>query len=214
MGKVLSFPIRHVWQKDVGFRLARIRNLAIQRSKSDYLIFIDGDIILHPNFVGDHIGNVKKNTFLAGSRVLLSNQMSKQFLEKGTYILRTFSNGYKNQLNGIRNSLLSSIFSSSDSNIFNVRGCNMSFWKNDLYAVNGFDERYEGWGREDSDLVQRLLNHNKYKIKLKFKAIQYHLYHGYPKNESLEQNNLLLSNTIDSNKLWAEVGLNNNLNEV
>ena len=38
-----------------------------------------------------------------------------------------------------------------------VKTCNLGVWRDDLFAVNGFDERYQGWGYEDSDLVLRLI---------------------------------------------------------
>ncbi len=37
-------PRKHVWQEDVGFRLAMIRNRAIAQAKGDYIINIDGDM--------------------------------------------------------------------------------------------------------------------------------------------------------------------------
>ena len=42
-----SFPIKHIWQEDKGFRKNRILNKAIIASESDYLIFIDADCIPH-----------------------------------------------------------------------------------------------------------------------------------------------------------------------
>jgi len=47
--------IIHSWQKDKGFRAAKSRNKAIAESKADYIILVDGDVILHPEFVQDHI---------------------------------------------------------------------------------------------------------------------------------------------------------------
>ena len=41
--------IIHSWQEDNGFRAAKSRNKAIAKSSGDYIIFIDGDIILHLN---------------------------------------------------------------------------------------------------------------------------------------------------------------------
>ena len=39
-----------------------------------------------------------------------------------------------------------------------VKTCNLGAWRSDLLEINGFDEAFNGWGYEDSDLVVRLLN--------------------------------------------------------
>ena len=39
-----------------------------------------------------------------------------------------------------------------------VRTCNLGIWREDLRTVNGFDEVFEGWGYEDSDLAVRLIS--------------------------------------------------------
>ena len=44
-------PIIHVWHEDLGFRLATIRNKAIVKATKEYIIQIDGDIVLHKDFV-------------------------------------------------------------------------------------------------------------------------------------------------------------------
>ncbi len=210
--KSIQVLVKHVWQEDKGFRLAEIRNRAISASQSDYLVFVDGDIILHPYFVSDHINNKQKKTFITGSRVLLSEKETQKRLSEMIPKINLIK-GSKNKLNGIRSGILSKMFSKKDDGIYNVRGCNMSFWKKDLVAVNGFDARYVGWGREDSDLVQRLLNRGLTKFKLKFAAIQYHLYHPDTDRNRLSHNEILLTETMDNQRLWAEVGLNDLKNE-
>ncbi|WP_368506490.1 glycosyltransferase [Shewanella sp. 5_MG-2023] len=74
----LPFTLIHCWQEDLGFRAAKSRNNAIQASTADYVICIDGDIILHPRFVEDHLSNAKKNQVIAGKRVRLSQNLAKR----------------------------------------------------------------------------------------------------------------------------------------
>ena len=50
-----TLNIIHVWHEDNGFRLAAIRNKAIRIAQSDYIIQIDGDIILDHNFIAYHL---------------------------------------------------------------------------------------------------------------------------------------------------------------
>lgn len=199
--------IKHVWQEDKGFRLAQIRNKAIKNADSEYLIFIDGDIILHPDFVKDHINNRKQNTFITGSRVLLSEGETRKRLNSGEYKFSNHNYTARNKLNGIRNRFLSLLFSGKDYGIYNVRGCNMSFWKNDLWEVNGFDEQFTGWGREDSDLSLRMLNSAKTKYKLKFSALQYHLFHNEQDRNTLNHNDRILNDTISQKRKKSVIGL-------
>ena len=32
--------------------------------------------------------------------------------------------------------------------MYGILGCNLGIWRDDLLAVNGFDEDYEGWGEK------------------------------------------------------------------
>ncbi len=77
-----NFPcnLRHIWHEDKGFRLSAIRNLAINKAKSEYIIIIDGDMILESNFIKDHLRFAKKGVILQGSRVILDCQTSENIL--------------------------------------------------------------------------------------------------------------------------------------
>jgi glycosyltransferase involved in cell wall biosynthesis len=43
--------IKHIRQKDEGWRKNKALNNAIRNASSQYLIFIDGDVVPHPRFV-------------------------------------------------------------------------------------------------------------------------------------------------------------------
>lgn len=66
--KQLPVPMIHVWHEDNGFRLTVIRNKAIAKASKDYIIQIDGDIILNRHFIKDHKRFARKNSFVSGSR--------------------------------------------------------------------------------------------------------------------------------------------------
>ena len=72
------FDLQHIWHEDKGFRKTTILNKAINASRSAYLIFMDGDCILHSKFVEEHISNRKRNTVLAGKRVNLSKKVTEE----------------------------------------------------------------------------------------------------------------------------------------
>jgi len=203
----LPCKVKHVWQEDFGFRLAEIRNKAILASESDYLVFIDGDMILDRHFISDHLKFCRPNHFLTGSRVFVNQIMTSKLLSGNSLRFCFFYPGFRNRLNGIRSESLSEWFCHHDDKFMNVRGCNMSFWKRDLFAVNGFNQEYTGWGREDSDLVVRLLNSGRLRIKLKFAAVQYHLYHQVRVNQHLDHNHRILLATVAGKTILAKVGL-------
>ena len=107
----------------------------------------------------------------------------------------------------VRSKLLSKIFTKVDRNLRGIRSCNMSFFKEDLIKVNGFEEEIEGWGREDSELAVRLFNIGCKKKKLKFEALTCHLYHNENDRSRLKKNDEYLANAIENKKTKAKKGL-------
>jgi glycosyltransferase involved in cell wall biosynthesis len=78
--KKLNLPIKHVWQEDQGFRKTKILNKSFAIAKGEYIVQVDGDIVLHKKFVEDHLGNARPNVFLHGSRSFLNNRLSKKII--------------------------------------------------------------------------------------------------------------------------------------
>ena len=74
-------------------------------------------------------------------------------------------------------------------------------------AVNGFNEDFIGWGREDSEFTARLLNCGLMRKNLKFSAIAYHLYHTLNDRAHLTANDELLRNTVERKVRWCEKGV-------
>ena len=171
-------PLIHCWQEDKGFRLARVRNLAISRCIGEYIVMIDGDMILNENFVKDHVTFSKKSCFAQGSRVLISKEKTQDALVNSNWKFGFFSAGISNRMNALRSSFLRWMLSGMKEKIEGVRGANMAFWKNDVELVNGFNEEFVGWGREDSEFVVRLFNSGVKRRNLKFGAVAFHLFHG------------------------------------
>ncbi len=202
-----DIPIIHVWQEDRGFRLAKIRNEAIKRCSYEYIIFSDGDMVLHPHFVKDHLNCAKKGTYIQGSRVLMGQRYTNKIFQAGHFIKPSFfSNDIKNRKNSLYLPLLSKLICKLQfQKLKSVRGCNFSLFKDDIYSVNGFNEEFNSWGREDSEFVQRLFNKGFYRVNLKFAAIQYHLYHK--SSTVLDKNDELLDRAINEKTTWCEKGL-------
>lgn len=206
-----QIPVLHVWQPDEGFQLAKIRNKAFATASGEYIIQIDGDLILHPCFIEDHVRIAQRGFFLTGSRVILHERMTKEILEDYFQHDAGLRNK-KNRLNGMHSfmvqRLLSRVYKTTGQHKFYVKGCNMSFWKDDLVKVNGYNESFIGWGREDSELAIRLINSGVKKKFLKMGGIVYHLYHKESSRLQERANIDLMNNAIKQEITWCENGMN------
>ena len=203
-----SINIIHSFQKDKGFRAAKSRNKAISKSTGDYIVLIDGDMILHPSFIYDHKKYAQENCFVQGGRVLLSQEKTEEVLATNMISYNFLSKGLKNRKNAIHSNFLSKLFSTKKNFLRGIKTCNVSFYRKDCISVNGFNNNFEGWGREDTEFFARLMNAGIKRKTLKFNAIQYHLWHREVSRQSLSQNDLLLKKTFDENLKSCEMGIN------
>lgn len=206
--RTAPFPVFHVWQEHRGFRAARIRNEAIKRTTGDYIILLDGDCIVNRNFVSDHVKLAEKGYFIQGKRVHVNKEA-----------VGWFSHDHANSMW----SLLRMALSFSISNVHHIlrlpffppvrngrlngiKSCNMSFFKEDILAVNGFNEEFVEWGNEDSELACRLFKYGLIKKVHPSMAICFHLWH--PTNKTgTEETRKLLEATIASKEYFCEHGL-------
>ena len=180
---------RHVWHRDEGIRQARIKNLGVRYSSGLYLIFIDHDVVLHPDFVSDHLFMAEKDVFLQGKRVFLPEDYTKKSLMNGFFPPPSLClRGLENRKNAFRLPRIGKLLSRLKKFQTSLRGCNLSMYKDDFLEVDGYDETFDQlWGREDSDICYRLF-HNGLRIKnLWFLALQYHLYHRVKKNREKDR---------------------------
>lgn len=172
-------PIRHFWQEDKGFRKTIVMNEAIKNSTADYIIQIDGDILIEKNFIKDHCSDCKKGFFIKGSRALINEETTASLLKSQQLDWKLIRSNIKNSINATRNPLLAPVFRKDKIKSDNVKGCNFSFWKNDFIAVNGYNNEMDGWGHEDIELAGRLSNFGIKQRQLKMKAVCFHLHHSY-----------------------------------
>jgi glycosyltransferase involved in cell wall biosynthesis len=206
--------IIYSWQSDEGFRAARSRNKAIIKATGDYIILIDGDSMLHSEFINDHISNAQKGYFVQGSRVLLSKSKTEEFFKYKQMKFHIFSSGIRNRMNLIHSNILSILFNIRSNSLKGIRTCNMGFYRIDCLNVNGFDNDFEGWGREDSEFIVRLFNYGIKRKNIRFNGIQFHLWHKENTNIELNKNDLILEKSIKDKMKWCINGINSlNQNE-
>ncbi len=210
-----QIPILHIWQPDEGFRAAAIRNKAVLVAEGDYIVFLDGDCVPREDFINKQAILAEPNTFVVGNRVLLNRDftvtaLSEQLPLHQWSLFRWWMAWLKGYCNRV-----SPFFSFPFGGIFKSRrrwkgakGCNLSLWKADLLSVNGWEEKFVGWGYEDSDLVIRLLKNSIKRKSGRFRIPVVHLWH--PENDrSFEQKNAaLLQERRKAKQLCADQGIN------
>lgn len=217
MKAISPVPLIHVWQTDEGFRLARVRNLGLAKAKSDYVIQIDGDVILHQRFVEDHLRVAKPGFFFSGNQYMLSAEITHQFLADPSLSLQTALNKSHWHWSRLRVVPLQKIlarFYRWDNHYNYVLGCNMSFWREDLIRVNGYDEEFAGWGWEDTELALRLMNLGRGLRFIRLGGIQYHLYHRRASRGKEDSNRERAMQTIQQKVITCQKGLQQHLQPV
>ncbi len=207
--KQAPFPIVHVWHEDKGFRKTKILNKALLKSTHPYIIQIDGDVILNRHFIADHIELAEKGYFVGGSRVLLGKVYTTHLLKRMKKNPTLFKQNLSFILNGFRSRLLRKFLSKRYANhrMNSVRGCNMAFWRDDAFRVNGYNEALEMWGQEDQEFAYRLYHTGIQKKQLKMGGVQFHIYHKQKSKENLEYHDQVLSEVIRNKATWCSDGI-------
>lgn len=207
--------VEHVWHEDKGFRAAEIRNRAILAARGRYCIFLDGDCIVRPDFVATHRRLAEPGWFVTGNRVLLSRELTDKVLREDEtpeqwtlrrWLAERFRGGV-NRLSALLHLPLGPLRRMRRKAWEGARSCNMGIWRADLDKVDGFDADYSGWGKEDSDLIVRLLHAGVQRKDGTFATGVIHLWHKEADRARLSANEQKLSDIISSDDFRAKRGL-------
>lgn len=206
---IAPFPLLHVWHEHKDFRAAKIRNKAIKQSSSDYIILLDGDCVVNSNFVSDHLSLAERGCFIQGKRVHVNKKAVAEFSHKDA---ESFPGLAKMILTGRLSNIhhivrLPKVFSIKSATLKGIKSCNMSFYRDYVMAVNGFNEDFVGWGNEDSELACRFFKYGLYKKVHPFMAICFHLWHTTNKTYTSDSNKEILINTTNSKEYACKHGL-------
>ena len=208
-------PLRHVWQEHRGFRAAEVRNRAIKASTGQYCVFLDGDCLPRRDFIAAHRALAEPGWFVAGNRILLSRVLTDDVLrnrrEPEAWSLWAF---VRERLRGGINRLVPLVrfplggWRKAVAHRWKgCRSCNLAVWRTDLDRVDGFDAAFMGWGKEDSDLVVRLLHAGIRRKDGRFATGVLHLWHAPEDRSQLTENETRLGGAIGSGRVRAEQGL-------
>ena len=201
----------HAWQEKQGFRRSRILNIAIAKASSDYLVFLDGDTVPHPSFIADHREAARSGYFVQGHRALIERKAADWFGE-GDFSADRRRALWSGQLKGLKSAFRWPLpLARVRGDLRGIRGCNLGIWRGDLVVINGYNEAFEGWGREDSELATRLKNSRVLRLDLRGRALCYHLWHPPANREGLSINDRLLQEAIESRSTRCQRGLDQHL---
>jgi hypothetical protein len=215
-----AFPIKHIWQEDIGFRKPRILNETVRHSSGDYLIFIDGDCMAHRHFVKSHVEYSSPDAVLSGKRVEIGKQVSERLLEKErvmnrlTFLLLWDSARHQSRRVAesvqIKNRFLRLLLHRDRISNDGVWGCNFSLYKELFMAINGSDEDFIDGSIEDNDIGIRVLNQGKRIRSMRGLAIVFHLWHKSTwsfNNEKYKYNVAILKRRIANKETVCKNGI-------
>jgi glycosyltransferase involved in cell wall biosynthesis len=210
-----AFPLAHVRHADEGFRLAEIRNRAIAKCVGSLCIFLDGDCIPRPDFVAAHRRLAEPGWFVAGNRILLGQALTarilNEHLEPELWGRRTWLawrlRGEVNRIAPLAALPLGPLRRLGPTAWRSARGTNLAIRRDDLARVDGFDATFNGWGREDSDIMVRLIRAGTRRKDGRFATTVLHLWHPEFDRSRLAENERMLADVIGGERVRAVRGL-------
>ncbi len=220
--------LRHVQQPHRGFRVARLRNLAIAAATGDYIVFVDGDMLLHPRFLEDHARCARPGRWTQGVRVPLDGTVTQAMLAGALDAVADGGGAHDHDTPTVPGPLARGRFGlrraalwhaprlqralrDAGAGLLAVKSCNQGFWRADLLQVNGFDERFEGWGPEDKDLCARLAHAGVRPQALLGGGIACHLHHPPAARDRRALNEAMLAATLAARTTRCERGVDGHL---
>lgn len=210
-----KLKISHIWHEDNGFRKTEILNKAICSTDCDYLIFTDGDCIPRKDFIETHKAKAKKGHYLSAAYYKLSMPVSEKITEEDIRTERAFDYQWLVE-KGQPKSHKSMKLTCKRDRLLNFltpakatwNGANSSAYKEDILAVNGFDERMQ-YGGLDVEMGERMLNKGIKSIQMRYSTVCIHLDHkrGYSDPAIWEKNAGIRKEVKDQNLSWTPFGI-------
>ena len=193
-----KFKVKHVYQEDRGFRLAKSRNNGVRVSESGWLVFLDQDIIFGKDFIKEISENLEENKFLM-AKAYMSNKEERINIQKKIDKNDKYSSMIKELTDVEKLKNIEKVFKKDSFRSFlhkiklKTRGAKIVglfsvVSKKDFIKINGFDEKYQGWGKEDDDFGNRLFKAGIESKPIKFSEDIVHMHHLFDPTKKVSAN--------------------------
>jgi glycosyltransferase involved in cell wall biosynthesis len=214
-----ELAVRHVWHEDRGFEKAAILNRAIASSEAEFLVFIDGDCLIHPDFIARHVELARPGRFSTGSLIRLDAAATRDMTEETILSAAVFDRAWLKAHGAIDRFgtwLKTMPFPRPVMNALDVLtpvqkalcGANASVFRADALKVNGFDESIK-YGGGDKEFGVRLINAGVEGRHLRYTAPLVHLEHprGYADPELMRRQRARVREVRRTGLAWAADGI-------
>ncbi len=222
----IKFKVKYVRQSDLGFRKTRALNNGVKHSEGEILVFCDQDLIFPPDYLKVIKENINKKIFLMSRPISVTQEEKNKILEDLNFgknyseLLKYLPKQYSDIERWIlRKDFFRRILNKLKLNKRGIRLVGMSYalYKENYIAVNGYDEKYRGWGLEDDDFGNRLYVYGIRGKEMKTSLIQMHLYHPFDptkKQSANEEYYYIRKKEIFNKKdYFCKYGYNNSYDE-
>jgi glycosyltransferase involved in cell wall biosynthesis len=214
-----GLALRHVWHEDRGFEKAAILNKAIATSVAEFLVFIDGDVLIHPTFIARHLEIARPGRFSTGSLIRLDTEatalVTPALIESGEVFTRDWLRAHR-AIDRLGTWLKTMPFPRPVMAALDAAtpvqralcGANASLFRADALKVNGFDEAIK-YGGGDKEFGVRLENAGVRGQHLRYTAPLVHLDHprGYRDETQIRRHKAMIREVRRSRRSWAPDGI-------
>jgi glycosyltransferase involved in cell wall biosynthesis len=204
----LLCDLRQVWQPHEGPRVARVRNLGVASAAGDYVIALDGDVVLESHFVADHAATARLGQWVQGVQPRLTAAATSAALAAGRPDALRWRHAARGRWSGLRAPWLARVAGARGPRPSHLATCNQAFWRADLVRANGFDERFGGGPAEAREIAARLDHAGLEAVYLRHLAIAWRLASSTAAPaEPRADDERLLAETLRTRATRAPVGL-------
>lgn len=202
-----DISVTHLRQEDLGFRKARILNRAVMEARGEYLVFIDGDCILHRHFLKEYARRAQEDLCLFGRRVMLGRAFTSWLVPKGEkYNINLFRMLFSRSRKKEEAAYFPFLTSKRKKGVL---GCSFCLSRARMIAINGFDEDFtRPFYGEDTDIERRLRLLGLRVVCTRYATIQYHLFHDAgDRSDAWKVSETLYIKKSSANSMWCANGV-------